>query len=81
MITSRSLKHVCDELGGDGGSGFIFLILPGVRETRNDSRDAPCGSSATGINHDKQFHQVVIDIVGPSLNNKHIFIAHRLAYD
>ena len=79
MVTSRSLKHVGNELGGDRSSGFIFLILPGVRETRNDSRDPSCGSSATCINHDKELHKVVIDTVGPCLHDKHIFIAHRLA--
>lgn len=80
MVTSRCLKHVGNELGGDWCSRFVFLVLPGVRETRNDSRDAPCGSSATCVNHDKQLHKVVINAVGARLNNEHIFIAHRLAY-
>jgi hypothetical protein len=61
MIASRSLKHIGDEFSGNRCSRFIFFVLPGIWETGNDSSDATSRGSATGIYHNEEFHEVVVD--------------------
>jgi hypothetical protein len=61
MIASCSLKHIGDEFSGNWCSGFIFFVLPGIRETGNDSSDATSRGGATGIYHNEEFHEMVVD--------------------
>jgi hypothetical protein len=61
MIASRGLKHIRDEFSGNRRPRFILLILPGIGETGDDSSDATSRGSATGIYHDQEFHQMVVD--------------------
>jgi hypothetical protein len=42
MVTSRFSQHVGDQLGGDRGPRFVFLVLAGVREVGDDGGD-PAG--------------------------------------
>jgi len=77
MVASGGLEHVGYEFGGDGCAGFIFLVLPSVRETRNDGSDSSSGGRPTGIDHDEQFHQVVVNTVRTRLYDKYILIPNR----
>jgi hypothetical protein len=40
VVTSGFSEHVGDQLGGDRGSGLVFLILTSVREVGKDGGDS-----------------------------------------
>ena len=54
-------------------SDLVFLVLPGVGEAWYDSRDSHGGGNLTGIDHDEQLHQIIIDLSRPTLNDVDIF--------
>jgi hypothetical protein len=80
-------------LGGDGSSGLVLLVLPGIWETRNNSSNSLGRSSLASCNisrapntefgrltrnHNKQFHKVVIDRRRTRrLEDEDIFISNR----
>lgn len=66
MVATGSLEHVGHELGRDGGTTLVLLILAGVGEVGNDGRDTPGGSGLAGVDHDKKLHESVIDVIRPS---------------
>lgn len=39
VVASRRDQHVGDELGGNGRSRLVLLVLPGVKEVRDDGRN------------------------------------------
>ena len=57
---------------------LVFLVLPGVGEARYDGGDSDGGGDLTGIDHDEQLHQVVVDLSGPTLDDVDIFATDRL---
>lgn len=79
MVAACCLQHVGDEFSSDGCAGFIFLVLSGVWKTRYDCGYSASRGGATGIYHDEEFHEMVVDAVGAGLNYEHVFIAHGFA--
>lgn len=78
--TSRHLQHVGNQLSANGRSTLVLLILSRVRKIRDDSGNAPSGSGSTGVDHDEQLHEPVIDIPGRSrLQNKDVLVTDGLA--
>lgn len=65
VVAASSLEHVCHELGSDGRTALILLILTGVREVGDDSSDASGRSGLAGVDHDKKLHETVVDVIGP----------------
>lgn len=63
VVAASRLQHVCHELGGDGCTALVFLILAGVGEVGDYGSDASCRGSFAGINHDEEFHESVINII------------------
>lgn len=53
-------EEIGNEFGGDGDAGLVFAVLPGVAEKGDNCRDAGCASAAGGIDHDEEFHQVLV---------------------
>jgi hypothetical protein len=76
VITARSLKHVGDEFGCNGCSGFIFFVLSGVWETRYYGCYPAGRGRATSVYHDEEFHQMVVDTVRAGLDDEHVFITN-----
>jgi hypothetical protein len=79
MVASCCLEHIGNKFGSNGSSGFIFLVLSSIWKARYDCSDSSSGGSATGVNHDEKFHEVVVDAVCASLEDEDVFIADRLA--
>jgi hypothetical protein len=52
MITPRLPQHISDQLGRDGRPGFVLLVLPGVREVREDGGDPSSGGDLACVDHD-----------------------------
>uniref|UniRef100_A0A8D8M230 Uncharacterized protein n=1 Tax=Cacopsylla melanoneura TaxID=428564 RepID=A0A8D8M230_9HEMI len=59
---------------------LVFLVLPGIWETWNNSRYSGCRSNFTCIYHDEHFHEVVINLSTTTLYNVDIFSSHRFSY-
>ena len=63
VVAASSLEHVGHELGGNGSTALVLLILAGVGEVGDNSRDAAGRGSLAGIDHDKELHKSIVDIV------------------
>jgi hypothetical protein len=51
-------------------------VLPGIAEIGKNRRDPPGRRAAEGIDHDQQFHQVVVGRKGGRLHHEDILAAH-----
>lgn len=79
VIAPGGLQHVRDEFCGDGRAGFILLVLSGVGEVWDHGGDAAGARGFAGVDHDEEFHEVVVDAAGGrGLEDKHIFVADGL---
>lgn len=58
---------------------LVFLILPGVGETWDDSGDAGRGGNFAGVDHDEQLHEVVVDFAAAALDDVDILAADAFA--
>jgi len=74
MVAPGGLEHIGDEFSGDGSPRLVLFILAGVRETGDDSCDSAGRGGATGIYHDEEFHEMVVDRIRSGLDDKNIFI-------
>ena len=79
MTAACCLKHVGDQLGSDRCARFVLFVLSGVREARYHSCYSSGRGGTTGVYHDKEFHEVVVDAARTGLNNEHIFIPNGFA--
>ena len=80
MVAAGDNEHVSDEFRGNWCAGLVFLVHTGVWKARYYGCDPARRGRLTGGNEDKEFHEVVVDIVAPRLNDEHILVAHRLGY-
>ena len=62
MIATGRLQHIRNQLGRDGRPGLVLLVLPCVREVRNDGRDTSSAGCFACVDHDEELHQAVIDL-------------------
>ena len=77
-VGPRRREHIGYQLGGDGVPGLGLPVLAGVAEV-GDHRCHPARRGPLhGVNHDQQFHQVVVDRAAGGLNQKHIGAPVRL---
>jgi len=71
-VSAGSGDHVGNQLSGDGIAALGLAVLTGIAKVRDDSGDAAGGSTAAGIDHDQQFHQVIIDGFAGGLDQENI---------
>lgn len=64
MVAASGLEHVGHQLGGNWSTTLVLLILARVGEVGDDSRDAPGRGSLAGVDHDKELHESIVDVVG-----------------
>ena len=67
--------QVGDEFRRDRHARLVLAILSGVPEKRDDRRDARRAGPAAGINHDQQFHQMLVGRRRGRLDNEDIAAA------
>ena len=72
--------HVGHELGGDGVSALGLAVLTGIAEVGDDRGDAAGGGPAQGVDHNEQFHEVVVHRLTGGLDHKHILAADGLVH-
>jgi hypothetical protein len=56
VVASGSLKHVGHQLGCDGCTRLVLLVLAGVRKVRKNGSDAACRCSLASVDHDQKLH-------------------------
>ena len=81
VILQGHIDMVCDDqvghqLGGDGIAGLGLAVLTGIAEIGDHGGDAAGRGALQSVDHDEQFHQVVIDGRAGGLNNEQIGRAH-----
>lgn len=64
VIAPGRLQHVGYQLGRDGRSRLVLLVLSGVREVGNHGRDAAGRGRFAGVDHDEELHEAVVDVSG-----------------
>ena len=70
--------HIGHQLGGDGIPGLGLAVLTCIAEIGNHCGNPTGRCPLERINHDEQFHQVVVDGGAGRLDHKHIAAADRL---
>ena len=73
-------NEVRDKLCGDRVTALGLAVLAGVTEIGDHRRNAPGGCAAHGVNHDQQFHQVVVHGVAGGLHDENVFPADRFIH-
>jgi hypothetical protein len=80
VVGTGDLEHVCQQLGRDGGTALVLLVLAGVGKVWQHQRDATGASGAAGVAHDEHLHDAVVDLAGRRAgNDKDVLITNRLA--
>lgn len=51
---------------------LVFFVLPGIWEAGYDGSDTWRGGDLTGVDHDQQLHQVVVNFATAALHDVHI---------
>lgn len=76
MIAARDCQHVRNQFGRYGGAAFVLLVLPLIRETRNDCCDAARRGDLTSGDEDEKLHEVVVDIESTGLDDEDVFVSN-----
>ena len=58
-VDTGSTQHVCDQLGPDRNTRFIFSILTCPTEIRNNCDYRVCWSTLGSIDHQEKLHQII----------------------
>ena len=78
MVAASRLQHVSHKLSSDGCTRLVLLVLASVGEVGNHGGDSASAGSLACVDHDEQFHQVVIDLATAGLDNENVLISNRL---
>jgi hypothetical protein len=58
---------------------LVLLVLSRVREAGNDGCDPLGGSDLTGVDHNQEFHEIVVHFSATALNDVNVFSSHGFA--
>lgn len=70
--------QVGDQLGADRRARAGLTVLAGIAEIGNDGGDSLGRRALERIDHDQQFHQIVVGRIGRRLDHEHVFAADIL---
>ena len=77
-IGSRGAQKVRHQLGRNRHARAVFAVLPRVAIVRNYNRNPSRRCALQCVDHNQQFHQVLIHGVACGLHQKHIHAANVL---
>ena len=80
MVTPSDSEHVSHQFGCDRSSRLVLLVHPGVRETGDHGGDPPGRCPLTSGSEDEKFHEVVINVGRPRLDDEDVFVTNGLRY-
>jgi hypothetical protein len=69
-VDVRGLEQGGDEARRDGLAGGALLVLPRIRVVRHDRGDTPRRGEPRRLDHDEQFHDLVVEPVFRRLNDE-----------
>lgn len=76
-VNAYAGEKIRDNFCGDRYTcGAHAAVLTGITKIRNNSGDTACRSTAQGINHNNQFHQVVVRWSTSGLDDENITTAY-----
>jgi hypothetical protein len=78
MIAPCLLNHIRYQLRRDGRPAFVFLILPGVWEERDNGRDSLRARNFARMYHDAQLHKGRVDLSTTRIDDVDIVLSNRL---
>ena len=79
-VGTRFGDQIGHQLGGNRSTGSRLSVLSGIAEIGKNSGDSLGRCASQRINHDQQFHQIVVRRVARGLNDEHVFAAHIFVY-
>ena len=79
-VSTGGGDKVCNELCGNGVAALGLAILTRVAEVRDDGGDASRGGAAHCVDHNEQFHKIVVDGTAGGLNDENVLAAYGLGY-
>ena len=65
-------KHICNNFCGDRVTGFCFSVLTCISEIGHYCGDSSCGCTFERIDHNDEFHEVVVNGVAGGLDDENI---------
>ena len=71
-ISTGGGDHVGNQLGRDGVTALGLAVLTGIAKVGDNSGDSSGGSTAAGVAHDQQFHQMVVYGLAGGLNQENV---------
>ena len=71
-------EQIGDEFCADGDAGTVLAILARVSIIGNYGGDAGCGGALECVDHDQQFHQILVDGIAGGLHDKDVDAANVL---
>ena len=72
-VSARLGNEVGDQFRGDRRAGAGLPVLARIAEIGQNGSDALGRGAAQRVNHDEQFHQIVVGGMTGRLNDKHVF--------
>jgi len=79
-MRSRSGQKIRHQLCRYRHPRLVLAVLPGVSEIRDHRRNAPCRCALQRVNHQQQFHQVLIHRLAGGLHHKNVCASNVLQY-
>ena len=80
VITASDSEHVSYQFCSDRSPRLVLLVHPCVGETGDHCCDPPGRCPLAGGSEDEEFHKIVIDVVGPRLDDENVFVPNGLRY-
>ncbi len=77
-VCASGSDDVSDQLCRDRITSLGLSVLTCIAEIRDNGGNTACGRTLACINHNEQFHQIVIDRVAGRLDEEYIRTANRL---
>ena len=71
-VGAGGFEEVGDEASGDGDTGLVFFVGPGVAVVRDYGGDSARGCAVRGVDHDQHLHDVIVDRFGGGLNDEDV---------
>ena len=65
VITASNGEHVRYQLGCDRSPRLVLLVHPRIRVTGDHGSDPPGRCRLAGRRKDEEFHEVIVNVVGP----------------
>ncbi len=76
-VNANTGEEVSNNFSGNWHTcGTDATVLTGITKVRNNSSDTASGSTAQGIDHDNQFHQVIVSWSTGGLDDENITTAY-----